>query len=100
MGGNCDELGGYTMNRTKILLDKSSVRQKSYQKKKFVDIKETGHTTDWINICLKKIGQNHGHYVLEPSLFNTHIKKKSSYTYSCMVFVISDLIDMTVYNSR
>jgi len=69
------------------------------KRKMFVDIKETGHTTDWINNCLeKKSGQNHGHLVLEPSLFNTHIKKKSSSTYSCIVFVISDFIDMIVYN--
>lgn len=36
MGGNCNALGWCTMNWTKILLDKSSVRQKSYEKKKNV----------------------------------------------------------------
>jgi len=42
MGGNCDALGGYTMNWTKILLDKSSIRQTSYEKKSLWTSKKQG----------------------------------------------------------
>jgi len=76
VGGNCVALGGYTMNQIKILLDKSSVRQKSYKKKVCGHQRKRAYNRLDQYLPKKKSGQNHGHYVSEPSLFNTYIKKK------------------------